>query len=123
MTVIIRHKSDFQTYMFRVVDKKRRDILEQCALEDRLDAIVRACEFYTRGVYETDLPREYNPVSFGLWWTISRGTINGETYMALRAMSFRQLCGVVYDLLQECGSEDITKYAGYLMKKYSSTAA
>lgn len=117
MTVTIRHKRDFQTYMFRVVDKDRRNLLDRLPLEERLSTILRTCEFYTRGVYETDLPREYNPASHGLWWTVVRGTIDGETHITLKAMTFRQLCGVVYDLLHECGG-DITTYAQWLMQHY-----
>lgn len=122
MTAIIRHHRDFQTYLFRAISKDRRDLLEQLSLEDRLDAIVRACEWHTRGRYENDLPRAYNPVSYGLWWTVKRGVINGETYMTLKAMSFRQLCGVVHILLTERG-EDIAEYAHFLTERYGKLAA
>jgi hypothetical protein len=122
MTTIIRHRRDFQTYLFRAISKERRDLLEQLSLEERLDAIVRACEWHTRGRYETDLPRAYNPVSYGLWWTVKRGLLDGQTYLALRALSFRQLCGVVHILLTESG-EDITKYADFLTERYGKQAA
>lgn len=122
MTATIRHKKDFQTYMFRMVRKSERTVLEQCSLEDRLSKIVRVCEWNTRGVYENDLPFEYNQVSYGLLWTVRRGTINGETYMSLKAMSFRELCGLVSTLKTECGT-DITKYPGFLMRRYTTRIA
>jgi hypothetical protein len=103
------------------VSKEQRDILAQLSLEERLDTILRQCEFYTRGVYENDLPRGYNPASYALWLTVVRGTINGETYMALSAMSFRELCGLVHTLLTECG-EDMSRYPGFLMKRYTKAA-
>jgi hypothetical protein len=96
--------------------------LNKDTLERRLESIKNYSERYARDIYGDDqLPFGYSPASYGLWWVVSSGRVNGTVYGALRAMTVRQLCELVHLLLVECG-DTTSDYARFLMERYQEAA-
>lgn len=98
-------------------------VLDESTLELRLEAIRNFCARATScDIYgDNALPQGYNPASYGLWWVVASGRVNGETAMALRAMTVRQLCELVHTLLVRCGPTT-ERYAHFLMEQFSLAA-
>lgn len=92
-------------------------------LEHRLQMIRDRIERLSRqDIYEENaLPFGYDPAAYGLWWVVTSGRINAETYVALKSMTVRQLCELVHVLLVECGSTT-ENYARFLMERYRQAA-
>jgi hypothetical protein len=114
---------EYMSYMVKAWGAKYTRDLDRHDLQDRLEAVRDISERYSRSsIYgENALPFGYNPASYGLWWVVTSSRINGETALALRQMSIRQLSELVHILLVECGPTT-GHYAGFLMKRFSRTS-
>lgn len=86
--------------------------------QTRLEWLKRDCERYSRWrLDEGGIEFGYNPASYGLWWAVSTGRLNGEATKAILSLNIRQLCELVHVLLVECGPTT-EGYARFLMQRF-----
>ncbi len=121
-TITALSKRQFASYIVKTMGRSRVTHLQvERSLEDRLAAIRDLCERFDEArdvVYEDALPHGYNPASYGLWLVVYRNILPSATYLALQAMTIRQLCEVVHTLLTESG-DLASAYPSFLMERYS----
>jgi hypothetical protein len=59
----------------------------------------------------------YREAADGFQWVIDSGRLNGQTVMAIRAMTVADLCSIIHDLRTQCANRG--EFASYLMARFS----
>ncbi len=80
---------------------------------DRLNGVLADVQRYVRYNEEDGIPAAYGLTAYGLGWSIETGRINGQTHIALKAMTTRRLLALVQDLHSHCAN--MGEMPAYLM--------
>lgn len=98
--------------------RKRVRYFNQMPGADRIERLVSDILRYSSPhwpIEEGGIQSDYNQAAYGLRWVIDSGRINATTVLAIRAMTTRQLCELVHDLM--VFDNDIGRYPAYLMRQ------
>lgn len=115
MATISLTRQEFLTRMTAFIGKREISRYNAASPNSsyRLEHVLADVQRYAKYNEEDGIPSQYSLTAYGIAWTIETGRINGQTHIALKAMSVRDLFILIHKVHEHCAN--MSEIASYLM--------